>query len=199
MKKIGLMVAVVLLAGSALAQMRGAPVGGGVAGPEDEMIASGGMLISSDIMAYGLRFSWRPIAEVKVFGDLGYLDPDDVDGGLSIQGGGQYTFPIGDAVPIDLGVRASVGFAPLDEVDLYMLNAGIIGSMDIAQFTPYAYLGLDYSKMKYSGPYGHASEDETNLSLAVGTTLTLTEIWGLYGEFGYCDEGFFAFGARYTF
>jgi hypothetical protein len=150
-----------------------------------------------------VRATFAPIEGLALFGDAGALDPDEGDMGWAIQGGGLFTLPLG--LPVDVGLRGSLGFAGYDgdggDVTYMDIMGGILVSMTIEQLTPYAFLGFNYMdyEVKMSGHHGKVSDDETDAVLAAGVEFAINEQFSLYGEVAHIDDPFFGFGGRIRF
>lgn len=208
MKRAMVVLAVLVFAVPALAQLAGLPIAGGADGlAGGGLRASGGLVLGDDFNLYGVRGTFAPIEGLAVFGDAGVIDPDIGDMGWALQGGGLFMLPLG--LPVDLGVRGALGFGGFDAdipgVDatatLTTINGGVLASKKIEMFTPYAFAGLNYAKTKVEidGVGGDVSDDETDLAVAGGAVLTASEQISFYGEIAYIDDPFFGAGMRFDF
>ena len=208
MKRAMVILAVLACTVPALAQLAGLPIAGGADGmAAGGMRASGGLVLGDDFNLYGVRGTFAPIENLALFGDAGLIDPDMGDMGWALQGGGLFMLPLG--LPVDVGVRGALGFGGFDAdipgVDatatLTTINGGVLASKKIEMITPYAFAGLNYAKTKVEidGADGDASDDETDLAIAGGATVSLNEQISFYGEIAYIDDPFFGAGMRFDF
>ncbi len=187
------------------AQFYGLPVGTEAAeGHFEDMSASGGIVIGEHFNLYGGRFSYRLYDQVKLFGDLGGIDPDRGDMGYGLQAGVLYTLPPLPDLPFDWAVRGTLSYASLDQrfrgdklsVDIIGLTLGGLGSYRIdPMFAVYGYLGLAYNRFSVSG----FSSTETDPAIGVGGQVDLTPQFSLYGELMHVDDAWFGFGGRFNF
>ncbi len=203
MKKWISVLAVLMVAGPAMAQLAGLPIAGGATSTMG-FGGSGGVVLGDDFNLYGVRGNFAPADGVAFFGDVGALDPDEGDMGWAVQGGGLFTLPVG--LPVDLALRGAVGFGGFDAEDadvsatLMTLNGGVVVSKTIDMITPYAFLGINYADTTVE-VRGHddVSDDETDAALAGGVSVALSEQISLYAEIAYIDDVFFGFGGRVNF
>lgn len=204
MKKCIVMLVAMLAAGSALAQFAGLPIAGGAAAESSGSFKLlGGAVLGDDVNVYGGRATFALVDGLTFFGDAGALDPDFGDTGWAIQGGGLFTLPMPD-LPLDLGLRGSIGFGGYDtdggDVTLTDYMGGLLVSKTIGQLTPYVFLGLNYLDATVDLPGGREhSEDETDGVFAAGLSVALNEQFSLYGEFAHIDDPFFGFGGAVRF
>lgn len=202
MKK-GMMVLVVLaFAVPALAQFAGLPIAGGAVAPAGLMQGSGGVVIGDDFNVYGVRGTFAPIEGLALFGDVGALDPDEGDMGWAVQGGGLFVLPLD--LPVDVGLRGAAGLGGYDldggDATVLDLNAGVLASKTIEQFTPYAFVGLNYFKWEVDVDHGgEVDDDETDLAIAGGASFAVNETFSLYAEIAHIDDLFFGLGGRIAF
>lgn len=205
MRKRLLVLAVAMVAGPALAQLGGLPIAGG-ADPlaAGAFRASGGIVISDDANVYGGRGTFAPMEGLALFGDLGAIDFDipGADLGWAVQGGGLFTLPVD--LPVDLGVRGTLGMASASgdggDVTWTTLNGGVLASKKIEMFTPYGFLGLNFSKYEYdTDGMGDFDDDETDLAIAGGAVFALNEQISFYGEIAHIDDVIFSLGGRFDF
>ena len=204
MKKWIAVLMMTVLAVPALAQFAGLPIAGGAAAaPGGAFSASGGVVIGDDVNLYGVRGGFAPIEGLALFGDAGVLDPDEGDMGWAVQGGGLFTLPL--ELPVDVGVRGTLGFAGYDgdggDVTYMDIMGGLLVSKAIQQLTPYAFLGFNYMdyEVELDGYHGDYSDDETDAVLAAGVEFAINEQISLYGEIAHIDDPFFGFGGRARF
>ena len=203
MKKFVLVLVSCLISVPALAQFAGLPV----AGPATVTAAgatsvSAGAVIGDDFNLYGGRLSFAPIGRLALFADLGAIDPDDGDLGLSFQGGVQFTLPLKES-PVDVAARATWGHASFDfkggDLKASGFNIGALVSRDLDLFSPYVFLGLNFVDTEVKAGGAKHTDDETDLAAAFGTLLRLGEQFALYGEIAHVDDLFFSVGLRRTF
>lgn len=202
MKKAILMIALVLLATTGMAQLIGLPIAATASSqPLGTVAASGGIVLGDDLNLYGGRISFSPVNILAIFGDLGLIDPDVGKTGFAAQGGGLLTLPIRD-LPVDVGLRATAAYAAFDipggDLTMNTLNAGVLVSRDLNPVSPYVFLGLNFADVTAKSHGYKASEDETDLALAAGLIVKLTTDFSLYGEVAHVDDLFVAVGARWT-
>ena len=203
MKRWIAVVAVLMFAVPALAQLAGLPIAGGAdAMGAGGLRASGGLTLGDDFNLYGVRGTFAPIEGLAVFGDAGLIDPDIGDMGWALQGGGLFTLPLG--LPVDVGIRGTLGLAGYDfdggSASFKNINGGVLASKKIEMFTPYAFAGINYidAELDIDG-LGDVSDDETDLAVAGGAVIALNEQISFYGEIAYIDDPFFGLGGRLTF
>lgn len=198
-------VAVLGATGTTQAQLTGLPVGTeAAAGRFEDMSVSGGIVIGESFNLYGGRFSYRLYDQIKLFGDLGGIDPDRGDMGYGLQAGVLYTLPPLPDLPFDWAIRGTLGYASLDQrfrgnklsVDIFGLTLGGLGSYRIdPMFAVYGYLGLAYNRFSVSG----SSSTETDPAIGVGGQVDLSPQFSLYGELVHIDDAWFGFGGRFNF
>lgn len=195
---------VLMLAVPVMAQLAGLPIAGGAGLSQPGALnVSGGAVIGDDFNTYGMRLGYAVLDDLTLFGDVGVLDPDYGDTGWAFQGGGLVALPL-KGLPVDVALRGSLGYAGYDvrggDVRMMNLMGGVLVSKTIEQFTPYAFLGLNYidAEVKVRG-HGKYSDDETDLAIAGGVECALTEQVSLYGELVYIDDLFVGFGGRWRF
>ena len=203
MKRWIAVVAVLMFAVPALAQLAGLPIAGGAdAMGAGGLRASGGLTLGDDFNLYGVRGTFAPIEGLAVFGDAGLIDPDIGDMGWALQGGGLFTLPLG--LPVDVGIRGTLGLAGYDfdggSASFKNINGGVLASKKIEMFTPYAFAGINYidAELDIDG-LGDVSDDETDLAVAGGAVIALNEQISFYGEIAYIDDPFFGAGMRFDF
>ena len=201
MKKWIIVLVALMMAVPAMAQLAGLPIAGG-AGAGQGVQASGGIVLGDDFNLYGVRLALAPAPQLKIFGDVGALDPDEGDMGFGAQGGVQYTLPVD--LPVDLAVRGVVGMAAFDldggDVTMLDLNGGLVVSKTIEQFTPYGFVGLNYldTEIDLDGG-GEVSDDETDLAVAGGVVFAVSEQLSFYAEIAHIDDLFVGGGVRVNF
>lgn len=195
---------ILMLAVPVMAQLAGLPIAGGAGLSQPGALnLSGGVVLGDDFNTYGVRLGFAVLDNLTLFGDAGVLDPDYGDTGWAFQGGGLVTLPL-QGLPVDVGLRGTVGYAGFDvsggDVRITDLMGGVLVSKTIEQITPYAFLGVNYfdSEVKVRG-YGKHSDDETDLAVAGGVEFALTEQISLYGELAYIDDPFVGLGGRLRF
>jgi hypothetical protein len=201
-----LMLACLLLAPlSARAQFLGLPIAATARAPAmGETTVSAGGVLGDDFNVYGGRLSFAPLGRLALFADVGAIDPDGGDMGFAFQLGGSFTLPLNKSNPVDVALRAVWDRAGFDldagEVTASGFNAGVLVSREVKLFSPYAYLGLNFldSEVKLKGG-GKGSDDSTDLAVAIGTLIRLTQPFALYLEFAHVDDPFVNFGGRWTF
>jgi opacity protein-like surface antigen len=199
MKKLIVVAMMCALAAPAMAQIMGMPLADSAAAPEQGLLrASGGVIIGDDANAYGGRITYGLMEGLALFADLGMIDPDGGDTGLCYQGGGKFTLPLD--LPVDVAVRGAIGMTSYEvlntDVDVMGVAIGGLVSKEIEQFTPYGYIGLDYSKVDIEGL---GDDDETEIAIGGGVLFALTEQLSLYGEIVNVDDLFFGLGGRWQF
>jgi len=202
MKKWMVTMVVLMLAGSAMAQFSGLPIGGGAAATEAGALGvSGGVVLGDEFNLYGGRMSFAPAAGLSLFGDLGAFDPDLGDMGVALQGGALFTLPVD--LPVDLGLRGTIGWTEFEmmgfDADSLGINGGLVVSKTIDLLTPYAYIGINYVDATVETELADVSEDETDIALAGGLSVALNNQVSLYGEIAYIDDVFFGLGGRIAF
>lgn len=195
---------VLMLAVPVLAQFAGLPIAGGAGLSQPGALnVLGGAVIGDDFNTYGVRLGYAVLDNLTLFADAGALDPDMGDMGWAFQGGGLFTLPLPD-LPVDIGIRGTVGYAGFDieggDITVLDLMGGVLVSKTIDQITPYGFIGVNYmdSEVKLHG-YGKGSDDQTDLAVAGGVEFALTNEFLLYGEVAYIDDVFVGFGARWRF
>lgn len=189
-----------LLTATARAQFAGLPFADSAAAPaEGLMRVSGGAVIGDEAGAYGGRLTYGFVEGVALFADLGMLEVDVGDEGPAYQVGAKLTLPLG--LPVDLAVRGAVGLANVEvgrrDLNITAVNFGGLISTAFEFFTPYAFAGLHYMDPD-------RGDSETELMLAAGVLISLTEPFSLYGEILKCeiaqlDDLFFGLGASWSF
>jgi hypothetical protein len=204
MKKAILFLCLSMFAASAMAQFLGLPIADSAQAPATgETSVSAGAVMGDDFNLYGGRLSFAPVRPLAVFADLGAIDPDGGDTGLAFQLGGKFTLPLKES-PVDVALRAVWDWASFDlkagDVTSTGFNAGVLVSREVNLISPYAYAGLNFvdSEIKVKGG-GKNSDDSTDLALAIGTLIRLSEQISLYVEFAHVDDAFIGFGARWGF
>lgn len=204
MKKLIVVAMMCAMAAPAMAQFAGLPYADSAAAPEAGLIrVSGGAVVGDDANGYGGRVTFGVMEGLALFADLGMIDPDEGDAGLAYQGGGKYTLPLD--LPVDVALRGTIGMASYEvtddvDADWLFVNVGALVSKTIEQFTPYGFLGMNYSDVEVDWEgVGDASEDETDVALAGGVLFDLTEQLSLYGEIVHIDDLFFGLGGRFQF
>ena len=205
MKRTMILISLLLAPLPALAQFLGLPIAGTAKSPAagETYVAAGGVL-GDDFNLYGGRLSFAPLGRLAIFADVGAIDPDGGDVGFAFQLGGQFTLPLNKNNPLDVAVRAVWDRAGFDldagKVTSSGFNAGVLASREVKLFSPYAFLGLNFSdyEVKLKGG-GKVSDDSTDLAAAIGTLLRLTEAFALYAELAHVDDPFVNFGGRWTF
>lgn len=204
MKKAILFLCLSMFAVSAMAQFLGLPIADSAKAPAmGETRLSTGAVLGDDFNLYGGRLSFAPIRPLAVFADLGAIDPDGGDMGLAFQIGGKFTLPLKES-PVDVALRALWDWASFDleagEVTSTGFNAGVLVSREVKLFSPYAFAGLSFmdseTKLKEGGKN---SDSSTDLALAVGTLVRLSEQLSLYVEFAHVDDASVGLGARWNF
>jgi hypothetical protein len=202
-KKCMLVLVSCLISVPAMAQFAGLPI----AGPATVTAGgatwvSAGAVIGDDFNLYGGRLSFSPIGRLALFADVGAIDPDDGDLGLSFQGGMQFTLPLNES-PVDVAARATWGHAGFDvkggDVKMSGFNIGALVSRDLDSFSPYVFLGLNFVDSEVKHSEGKHSDDETDLAAAFGALLHLGHQFALYGEVAHVDDLFFSVGLRRVF
>lgn len=172
-----------------------------------------GATLESDMNIYGGRFTYGVAEGIAAFVGGGIVDPDRASNEPFLQLGGQYTLPVKD-LPFDLAARASFGIVSFDEkghgwkteVDLWVLNFGVLGSKELDMFTVYGYLGISYQdwEASYSSDWNMGSsvsfsDTETELAIGAGVLYPMDERISFYGELMHIDDLFFSVGGRYQF
>ena len=114
MKQLLCISAFLLLAGAAQAQFLGLPVAesAGVKQPGATAL-SGGAVIGDNLNAWGARLSFAPFSRMTLFADAGLIDPSPGSLGPTAQGGVLFALPFSDS-PVDVGARATMGYASFD-------------------------------------------------------------------------------------
>ncbi len=195
---------VCLLSVPVLAQFAGLPIANSAVAPvAGEMRVTAGVVTSDDYNQYGGRISFAPIGRLALFGDVGAIDPDGADVGPSGQAGFQFTLPTGEEKLADVAIRGTVGFGRFDmdggDLEMKGFTLGALVSRDVKWIAPYVLLGMSFVNTEVDAHGMKESDDETDLALAVGTLLKLTDSFSLFGEYAYVDESFLNAGARWTF
>ena len=204
MKKSLLFLCVVTISLSASAQFAGLPVADSAVSPvAGETRVSAGAVLGDNFNLYGGRLSFAPIGRLSFFADLGAIDPDFGDIGLAAQLGGKFTLPLKDS-PVDIALRASWSYAAFDldgggDTSANALTGGALVSREVGLFSPYVFIGLNFTNQEDKGPDFRATSDDTDLAFAIGAILNLTREFSFYGEFAYVDDPFFGLGGRWTF
>jgi hypothetical protein len=205
MKRWMLLACLLLVPLSALAQFLGLPIADTAKAPAmGETVVSAGGMLGDEFNLYGGRLSFAPLGRLAVFADLGAIDPDGGDVGFAFQLGGKFTLPLNQSNPVDVALRAVWDRAGFDldagEVTSSGIHAGVLVSREVKLFSPYAYLGLKFtdSEVKLKGG-GKVSDDSTDLAVAAGTLIRLTEPFALYVELAHVDDPFVNFGGCWMF
>lgn len=203
MKKTLLVIA--LSAGSvlpAMSQLAGLPVAGDAVSRPGLMQASGGIVLGDHLNLYGGRVGFGLSPAMKVFGDLGLVDPDRGDTGWGIQGGGIFALPLQN-LAFDLAARGTIGYASMDQknryfkmdVDILSFNAGVLASTQIEAFSLYGYLGLAHVRTTASHRGRSHTHSETDPALGIGGIIPVTHNVSLFAELMHIDKAWFGFGA----
>ena len=201
-KSIVVLLAVLLFAIPANAQIAGLPIADSAVPLEAEMKRmSAGFVIGDDYNLFGGRFSYGLADDIAVFGDFGMVDPDSGDSGWGIQIGGLYGIPVGD-LPFDLAARGTFGYASLDQkfgnqthsTDIITSNIGALASTDVDMMTLYGYLGFNYSRISNGG-----SDSEIDPAIGGGALFHASEQVSIYLELMHIDDLWLGFGLRYAF
>jgi len=142
------------------------------------------------------------LANLTLFGDVGLLDPDDGKTGWAVQGGGLVSLPKNGLM--DVGLRATVGYAGYDvkggDAKIMDVMGGVLISRKLGIFTPYGFLGINYMDTDTkTHADGKKSNNDTDVALAGGLELELTQQFSLYGELLHVDDFFWGLGARMRF
>lgn len=189
----------------AMAQIVGLPIAGGAGLAKAGSInVSGGAVLGDDFNLYGIKGGVAVMENLSLFGDVGVLDPDQGDTGWALQGGGLFTLPLQN-LPVDIGLRATLGYAGYDlkdegDLTFMSLNAGVLVSKTIKQFTPYAFLGINHVRAEADVKgFGKVKDNNTDPAFAGGVEFALTEQFSIYGEVAHIDDPFFGFGGRIRF
>lgn len=198
-----------LISASAMAQLAGLPYGDGAAPAGAGAVGIGGSAtFGDDFNLYGGRLSLGLADAVDVFADVGVIDPDvrGADNELAYQAGLKLALPL--ELPVDVALRGAVGYTSFDareegvkaDVDLWTVNAGVVVSKQIDALTLYGFAGANYArtKVKVSG-FGSETDDETELALAVGAKLELTDNLAVFGEYAHIDDSFISVGLTLGF
>lgn len=175
-----------------------------------DMRVTGSITLESDVNLYGARFTYGIADGLAAFAGLGLIDPDGGDTEPFLQLGGQYRLPIED-LPFDLAVRGGFGYASFSEreagvkvdIDIWILNGGLLASMDVDIFTVYGFLGLSYQKIdteaRADGFRVSRDDTETELALGGGILFPLNDQISFYGELMHIDNLFISIGGRFDF
>ena len=194
---------VLILAVPALAQIAGMPIAGGAGRLQPgTFTGSGGVVIGDNYNTYGVRGGIAVLANFTLFGDVGLLDPDDGKTGWAVQGGGLVSLPKNGLM--DMGLRMTVGYAGYDikggDAEIMDVMGGVLMSRKLGIFTPYGFLGINYMDTDTkTHADGKKSNNDTDLALAGGLELELTQQFSLYGELLHVDDFFWGLGARVRF
>ncbi len=174
------------------------------------MRIGGGVTLESDINLYGGRFTYGVADGIALFGGAGLVDPDGMDSEPYLQLGGQFKLPVYD-LPMDLAVRAGFGYVSFSErdhgvkydLDVWMINAGLLASWDLDVVTVYGFGGISYQNFDetVSGDGMRFSHDdsETELAIGGGVIFPLDDSISFYGELMHIDELFISLGGRFDF
>ena len=177
-----------------------------------------GVTLESDINLYGGRFTYGLADGIGLFGGGGIVDPDGPDSEPYFQVGGQYTLPVYD-LPFDLAVRGAFGMTSFDEssygweteIDIWMLNFGLLASTDVEMVTLYGYAGLSYQDYDYERTQTvtvngtrfrqSISDDNTETELAIGggVLFPVNDQISFYGELMHIDDLFISLGGHLNF
>lgn len=209
MKKLRIIFAV-LLAGTAVSLAQG-PIGLMVSETAarksaGSTVLAGGVTIGDNSEFYGGRLSGAVSEQVTLFGDVGIADFDNVEGSdPGVQMGAIVNLPAD--VPVDLAARGAFATAFFDDVDYYSLSGMLLASKDLTTdvrgLSLYGGVGLFYwnEDREIGGPPGsdhHVENDDTELALAVGAILDVTDRLDLYIEFNEVDDSFLGGGVRWA-
>ena len=193
MKTLLTTLAITLLAVPAFAVL-GLPYAEDAMTQQGEMRITGGITLESDLNLYGARFSYGIMDGFSVFAGAGLFDPDLGDSELYLQGGGKYTLPLD--LPVDLAIRASLGYMSGDWFDLMTINGGVLASTAVnPMITVYGFGGLSHWRIS---PDRGSDNTENELALAGGAIFNLNENVSFFAELAHIDEMFISLGARYT-
>ena len=160
--------------------------------------ATGGVTIGPHSFYLGGRGTLAPMDGLLVFGDLGWVEVENWDGGPSVQAGAMFTVP--SPLPAALAIRGAL-YKPLIDGDLSVTGATLGGevSRDLETVIPglsvYGYLGLDYT-VKSGDRHVH---DVLNAALAVGAVFRFADRMSLYAEISHVYDPFIGGGMRMDF
>ena len=204
MKKFAI-VALVMLAGSVMAQGFGLPIVQ-TAEPVDPMagvLVSGGIATSGDFSVYGARASVGVIENLSVAVDAGMLGVDlpGVDSVIAFAVGVQYALTMLD-LPVDVAVRGTYSYA---KPEFSMAGFGTL-EMDLSAVTVLGVASAPLDAVPGLNVYGVAGVmaglgDGTGSELVLGGGANYAlpvEGLALYGELALIDELFFGGGVSFT-
>lgn len=164
---------------------------------------SGGLVLGDDINLYGGRLTYNLTDELSLFGDLGLIDADNLDMGFGGQGGALLRLPNLPDVPMDFGVRGTLGFGTIsDDVDIDFLSVSALGlaSYTIDEtFSVYGVAGLAYIRSKVSFNGFSSTDSDTEPAVGVGVTASFTPELSAYAEFIHIDDPWIGVGAKFEF
>lgn len=194
-----------MLAAPAMAQLVGLPIADGAGAPDARLLqASAGIQVGDDVNMYGGRATFAPMDALSIFADVGLVDWDSsaIKLGYGGQVGALYSLPLD--LPVDLGVRVALGAGRADlkrhgNTTWFTLNSGVLASLTIDRFTPYAFVGINYINSKISGRSVSRSHDDTDPALGGGVVVELLDNVSVYAEIMHIDSAFFGIGGRYRF
>ena len=169
---------------------------------------SGGIVLGkyerSDINLYGGRFTFNLTDELSLFGDAGLVDPDWWDMGFGVQGGALFRLPEFPDVPMDFGVRGTLGYSKNSrsraDLDVITINAAGLASYTIDDmFSVYGVLGLAYIRAEVSEGRFSSSNSETEPVVGVGVLANFTPELSAYAEFVHIESAWIGLGGKFRF
>ncbi len=164
---------------------------------------SAGLVLSDDINSYGGRFEFNVDESITVFGDLGIVDIDGFDAGFGIQGGGLYRFHDIADLPLDFGVRGTLGYATVsDTVDVDILSLSVMGLVSYSiddMISVYGFLGISHARVEISINGFSFSDSDTEPAIGGGVMLSFNPQFSAYAELGIIDDTFIGIGGKFSF
>jgi hypothetical protein len=204
MKKLYVVLAIlVATSGSVMAQGIGLQVADSAAAEKQGLVrATAGVTVGDEWKFIGGRLTYGVLNGLELFGDLGYMDLDEWDGGFSLQGGGIFAIPI--ELPFDVAIRGTIYKPFIDNVDIIGVSlCGVLSKSLSKSFSIYGDVGIDYNKteVEYDIPgFGTISGDDTNTEIvfAAGVLFYIPnqDRFSVYAEVTYNDDFYVGAGAR---
>ena len=198
------MIVVGLVATYAHGQQFGVPVATDAASVTGgTMEVSGGLVLGDDINLYGGRFTYHLAHDFSLFGDLGLVDVDKLDMGFGAQIGGLFLLPGIVGVPLDFGVRGTLGYGMVsDDFDLDFLSFSAMGIASYTideMFSVYGVLGFAYIREEISFGGSSSTDSDTEPAIGVGALVNFVPELSAYIELIHIDDPWIGLGAAFRF
>ena len=210
MKKLQLLLAGILIAGTASAEVLSITSGIDLDDPTQLSVDAG--YSSGDIDTLGARVNYRLNPDFLVFAGIGHSDLDS-ESDLSFGGGVIYTLP-DFGLPFKSGIKASfyrwsatydIVDVDIDEITVRYVMSGNIDAVDNLKWFGEAGLHFLSSSVSYNIPVGpemrraSSSWDDTELGLEVGLLYDITQDLTGIVSLEIVDSTFVNLAVRYKF